>query len=61
MVATAWFWIRVLGLAAGIGALCIGFSILDDDDRSGLRFVSYGAGMVLLTVTATFLTQFIGL
>lgn len=56
MVTTAWFWIRVLGLAAGIVALWIGFSILDDDDRSGLRFVSYGAGMVLLTVAATFLT-----
>lgn len=55
MLAAAWLWIRVLGLAVGIGALWLGFSILDDDDRFGLRFVSYGAGMVFVSLAATFL------
>ncbi|HLJ77910.1 MAG TPA: hypothetical protein VKT75_10890 [Acidobacteriaceae bacterium] len=55
MLATAWLWVRVVGLAVGIGALWLGFAVLEDDDRSGLRFVSYGAGMVFVSVAATFL------
>ena len=54
MIATAWLWVRVLGLVAGICALLIGFSLMDGDDRSGLRFVSGGATVVLLCLAATF-------
>lgn len=54
MITTFWLWFRVLGLVAGIFALLIGFSLMDGDDRSGLRFVSCGATMVLLCLAATF-------
>ena len=54
MLATAWLWTRVLGLIVGIGALLMGLSLMDEDDRSGLRFISGGAGIVLLGLAATF-------
>lgn len=54
MLTTAWFWIRVLDLTLGSGALWFGLSMMNSDDRSGLKFVSVGAGMILLCVVATF-------
>lgn len=54
MLSTAWFWVRALVLIAGAGALWMGLSLMDDDDRWGLRFVSGGAGIVLLGLAATF-------
>ena len=53
MLATAWFWIRFLGLALGIGALLMGLSLMENDDRSGLKFISGGAGIILLGLAAT--------
>lgn len=50
---TLWVWLVVLCLTVGIGLLCIGFAVLDDDDRSGLRFISYGAGVVIVSLLAT--------
>ena len=54
MLATAWFWVRVLGLTAGIGAVWIGISSMDRDEQIGLKFLSSGAGIVLLGLAATF-------
>ena len=54
MLSTAWFWIRVLGFVLGIGALWIGLYLMKDDDKSGLRLVSGGAGIVILGLAATF-------
>ncbi|HKR26807.1 MAG TPA: hypothetical protein VJS11_05105 [Acidobacteriaceae bacterium] len=55
MIATVWFWLLVMCLAVGIGLLWIGFAVMDDDDRSGLRFISYGAGVVIVSLVATLL------
>lgn len=55
MTGTLWFWLVVMCLAVGIGLLCIGFAVMDDDDRSGLRFISYGAGVVIVSLAATLL------
>lgn len=54
MLTTAWFWIRVLDLTLGSGALWLGLSLMTGDDRSGLKFVSVGAGMIILCLAATF-------
>lgn len=54
MLSTAWFWVRALVLAMGAGTLWMGLSLMEDDDRWGLRFVSGGAGIVLLGLAATF-------
>ena len=54
MLTTAWFWIRMLDLILGASALWLGLSLMNRDDQSGLRFVSCGAGMILLCVAATF-------
>jgi len=54
MLSTAWFWIRVLSFVLGIGALWVGLYLMKDDDQSGLRLVSGGAGIVLLDLAATF-------
>lgn len=53
MLVTAWFWIRLLGLVLGIGAVWIGLSIMEDDDQSGLKFISGGAGIILLGLAPT--------
>lgn len=52
MIATVWFWLIVICMAVGIGLLWIGFAVMDDDDRSGLRFISYGAGVVIVSLAA---------
>lgn len=54
MLSTAWMWVRLLGIAAGIGAFWLGLSVIDDDDQHGLEFVSGGAGVVLLFLVASF-------
>lgn len=54
MLSTAWMWIRLLGIAAGIGAFWIGLSAMDDDDQPGLEFISAGAGVFVLCLAATF-------
>jgi len=54
MLVTAWFWVRVLSLTAGIGAVWIGISSMERDEQIGLRFLSSGAGIVLLSLAATF-------
>jgi hypothetical protein len=53
MLATAWFWVRVFGLAIGIGAFWIGLSLMEDDDQSALRLISGGAGIIILGLAAT--------
>ena len=55
MIATVWFWLLVMCLVVGIGLLWIGFAVMDDDDRSGLRFISYGAGVVIVSLMANLL------
>lgn len=54
MLSTAWMWVRLLGIAAGVGAFWLGLSVIDDDDQPGLEFVSGGAGVILLCLAATF-------
>jgi hypothetical protein len=54
MLATAWFWVRMLDLTAGIGAVWIGISSMDRDEQIGLKFLSSGAGIVILGLAATF-------
>lgn len=58
MLATAWLWIRVVGLAVGIAAVWMGLSVMADDDQLGLKFVSCGAGIVLLGLVAMGLLSF---
>ncbi|HKU28170.1 MAG TPA: hypothetical protein VJQ54_22070 [Candidatus Sulfotelmatobacter sp.] len=52
MLAIAWFWIRVLTLATGIGVVGIGLSSMDRDEQIGLRFLSTGAVILLLGLAA---------
>lgn len=54
MLATAWFWIRALSLASGIGVVWIGLSSMDRDEQIGLRFLSIGAAIILLDLAAAF-------
>ena len=54
MLTTAWFWIRVLDLILGFAALWLGLSLMQGDDRSGLKFVSVGACMIILCLAGTF-------
>lgn len=54
MLTTAWFWIRVLDLVLGSAAVWLGLSLMQGDDRSGLKFVSVGAGMIILCLAGTF-------
>jgi hypothetical protein len=54
MFATAWFWFRVFALAAGVGAIWLGLSVMDDDDRMGLRYLSCGSAIAFLILAATF-------
>ena len=54
MVPTALMWIRLLGIAAGIGAFWMGLSATHDDDQPGLELVSMGAVVLLVCLVATF-------
>ena len=54
MITTALLWIVVLVSAVGIGMFWIGLNSLEDDDRPALRFISLGAGLVILCLVATF-------
>jgi len=54
MLTTAWFWIRVLDLVLGSAAVWLGLSLMQGDDRSGLKFVSVGACMIILCLAGTF-------
>jgi hypothetical protein len=54
MLSTAWIWIRLLAVAAGVGAFWLGLTVLDNDDLPGLELISGGAGVILLCLAATF-------
>ena len=55
MMATALFWMVVLVCLLGVGSLWCGMALMvEGDDRSGLPFVSCGAGLVLLCLGAVF-------
>lgn len=53
MLATAWFWLRLLALLFGLGVFAIGLTVLKEDEQSGLKYVSCGVGVVLLEVAVT--------
>jgi hypothetical protein len=54
MLSTAWMWVRLLGIATGIAAFWLGLSMMDDDDKPGLKFIAGGAGVIILLVAASF-------
>ncbi|HET7348832.1 MAG TPA: hypothetical protein VFJ10_15965 [Acidobacteriaceae bacterium] len=54
MMNTALLWIVVLVSALGIGMFWIGLNSLEDNDRPALSFISWGAGLVILCLAATF-------
>jgi hypothetical protein len=54
MMNTALLWIVVLVSALGIGMFWIGLNSLEDNDRPALRFISLGAGLVILCLVGTF-------
>lgn len=54
MVSTPWIWIRLLGIAAVIGAIWMGLSATHDDDQPGFELVSIGAGVLLVCLAAAF-------
>lgn len=53
MLSTAWMWVRLLGIAAGIAAFWLGWSVMDDDDKRGLTFIAAGAGVIILLISAS--------
>jgi hypothetical protein len=54
MLATAWLWIVILVSAAGIGMFWLGLNLLENDDAPALRYISWGAGLVLFCLVASF-------
>jgi hypothetical protein len=55
MLATAWFWMAFVSLAAGIGVVGLGLFLIGENSRAGLRFISGGAAIVMLGMLVTFL------
>lgn len=55
MLATAWFWMAFLSLAAGLIVVGRGLFLIGKNSRVGLRFISGGSAIVMLGLIATFL------
>jgi uncharacterized membrane protein (UPF0136 family) len=55
MPAAAWFWFLTSGVVTGMAFLWFGMTLMEEDDRAGLKLVAGGAALVLVCLVAQFL------